>query len=265
MKQEKRKKRLAIAGCGFLGNILMDAWKNGLLPEYEIVGVLGRNEERATFMAAKAGCPVCKNIQELLEQNPDYVAEMASVQLVREIAKPVLCHGANLVVLSVGAFAEEAFYEEISQVAREQGTHVHIASGAIGGFDVLRTISLMGQIKTEMVTHKGPVSLKNTPVFKESLLESQKEEEVFAGNTQEAIKLLPTKVNVSVAASLATAGTKKTNYSIVSVPDMTGDDHRITAEIEGVKAVVDIYSATSAIAAWSVVALLKNLVSPIMF
>ncbi len=27
MKQEKRKKRLAIAGCGFLGNILMDAWK----------------------------------------------------------------------------------------------------------------------------------------------------------------------------------------------------------------------------------------------
>ena len=35
------KKRLAIAGCGFLGNIVMDGWCNGLLPEYEIVGVLG--------------------------------------------------------------------------------------------------------------------------------------------------------------------------------------------------------------------------------
>ncbi len=71
MKQEERKKRLAIAGCGFLGNILMDAWMKGLLPEYEIAGVLGRDEERAAFMAAKAGCPVCRNIQELLEQNPD--------------------------------------------------------------------------------------------------------------------------------------------------------------------------------------------------
>lgn len=115
------------------------------------------------------------------------------------------------------------------------------------------------------MTHKGPESLKNTPVFRDSLMDAREEEEVFAGNTKEAIKLLPTKVNVSVAASLATAGTEKTRFSIVSVPGMTGDDHRITAEAEGVKAVVDIYSDTSAIAAWSVVALLRNLVSPIVF
>jgi aspartate dehydrogenase len=46
---------------------------------------------------------------------------------------------------------------------------------------------------------------------------------------------------------------------------MEGDDHKITAQIDGVTAVVDIYSRTSDIAAWSVAALLKNLVSPIMF
>ena len=46
---------------------------------------------------------------------------------------------------------------------------------------------------------------------------------------------------------------------------MVGDDHKITAEIEGVKAVVDIYSSTSAIAGWSIVALLQNIVSPIVF
>jgi len=44
-----------------------------------------------------------------------------------------------------------------------------------------------------------------------------------------------------------------------------GDDHCITAEIEGVKAVVDICSSTSAIAGWSVVALLRNLSSPVCF
>lgn len=265
MKRELIKKRLAIAGCGKLGNILADAWCDGLLPEYEIMGVLGRNREHALALAAKAGCPAFETIEDLLDAKPDYVAEMASVQLVKDIGEKVLKAGANLVVLSIGAFADEVFYSRIKAVARENGTKVHIASGAIGGFDVLRTVSLMGQVKTEMVTHKGPKSLQNTPVFRDELLEDKEESEVFAGNTKEAIKLLPTKVNVSVAASLATAGTEKTEFHIVSVPGMEGDDHRITAEIDGVKAVVDIYSRTSDIAAWSVVALLQNLVSPVMF
>ena len=261
----KEKKRLAIAGCGFLGNIVMDAWREGLLPEYEVVGVLGRDPERAKAMAAKAGCPVCRDIGELLGTKPDYVAEAASVQLVRDIAEPVLKSGANLVLLSIGALADEAFYEHIKAAAEDSGAKVHIASGAIGGFDVLRTISLMGQVRTEMVTRKGPESLRNTPVFRAELTEDGEETEAFAGNAKEAIELLPTKVNVSVAASLATAGTEKTKFRIISVPGMAGDDHKITAEIEGVKAVVDVYSGTSAIAGWSVVALLRNLASPIMF
>ena len=53
--------------------------------------------------------------------------------------------------------------------------------------------------------------------------------------------------------------------SINSVPGFAGDDHRIEVRGEEVHAVVDIYSRTSAIAGWSIVALLRNLVSPIAF
>ena len=35
------------------------------------------------------------------------------------------------------------FYEEVKQAAREGGAKVHLASGAIGGFDVLQTVTLM--------------------------------------------------------------------------------------------------------------------------
>ena len=49
------------------------------------------------------------------------------------------------------------------------------------------------------------------------------------------------------------------------IDNWVGDDHRITAEIDGVKAIVDICSSTSAIAGWSVVALLRNLASPVVF
>ena len=85
-----------------------------------------------------------------------------------------------------------------------------------------------------------------------------------SGTAAQAIAVLPTKVNVAVAASLAATGPDRACAEIVSVPGFTGDDHCITAEIDGVKAVVDIYSRTSAIAGWSVVALLRNLASPIM-
>ena len=33
------KTKFGIVGCGFLGNIVANAWKNGLLEDYELVGV----------------------------------------------------------------------------------------------------------------------------------------------------------------------------------------------------------------------------------
>ena len=88
---------------------------------------------------------------------------------------------------------------------------------------------------------------------------------VFTGNAKQAIATFPRRVNVAVATSLATTGPEITGVTMHSVPGWVGDDHRITAEIEGVKAVVDICSSTSAIAGWSVVSLLRNLASPVCF
>ena len=74
---------------------------------------------------------------------------------------------------------------------------------------MLKTISLMAEvngwdIKAGIHTHKGPNSLKNTPLYSDRL--QNKEETVFSGSTKEAIALLPTKVNVAVASALATTG-----------------------------------------------------------
>lgn len=259
------KLRLAIAGSGFLGGVIAEAWMKGFLPEYELVGVFGRNEEKTAALAGKAGCKACGTMEELLELRPDYVAEAASVQFVKDNAEKISAAGASLVVLSIGAFADQAFYEQVKEANRANGTKVYLASGAIGGFDVLRTVSLMGQVRSGIETHKGPKSLRNTPLFDEALMEAGVEKQVFAGNAKEAIALLPTKVNVAVAASLATAGPDATSVQITSVEGFVGDDHKITAEVPGVKAVVDIYSQTSEIAAWSVVAVLRNIVSPVVF
>ena len=256
--------KLGILGIGYLGEIIADAWKNGYLDEYELVGIAGRSEEKTKALAERAGCRPCADVDELLALKPDYIAEAASVAAVKGMAVKALSAGTSIIVLSIGAFADQDFYEEVKRTAMKHGTKVHIASGAVGGFDVLRTVSLMGDAVSGIETRKGPKSLMNTPLFEEHLMTDTEETRVFTGNAKEAIALLPTKVNVAVAASLATTGPEQTKVTIHSIPGFVGDDHKITAEIPGVKAVVDIYSADSAIAGWSVVAVLRNLVSPIV-
>ena len=100
------KLKLGIAGTGYLSRIVVDAWKNGLLEEYELVGVFGRNAESAGKMAEDDGCKACNSVDALLELKPDYIAEAASVSCVKDMAVKVLSAGTNLVVLSIGAFAD---------------------------------------------------------------------------------------------------------------------------------------------------------------
>ena len=247
------KLKLGILGNGYLADIIVEAGLKGMLDEYELVGVLGRTREKTELLAKKGGCRACSTIDELLALAPDYVAEAASVQSVKDCGVKILASGASMIVLSIGAFADKEFYGQVKETAAVHGTRVYIASGAVGGFDVLRTISLMGQAEAGIRTKKGPASLKGTPLFEERLMEDTQESHVFHGNAKEAISLL------------ATVGPEDTRVDIYSVPGMVGDDHKITSEIEGVKAVVDIYSSTSAIAGWSVVAVLQNIVSPIVF
>lgn len=262
-------KKLALVGCGFLGGIVADACAAGLLSGYRLVGAYSRTAKKTDAVAQKTGCKACGSLDELLALRPDYVAETASVAMAKEMALPVLCSGADLILVSIGALADAGFRARVEAAARENHTKVHIASGAVGGFDVLRTVTLMAQAQNlpetaGIVTRKGPQSLKGSPLYREELQTGGAGTQVFSGSAAEAIALLPTKVNVAVAASLATTGPDTASARIVSVPGFAGDDHCITAEADGVKAVVDVYSRTADIAGWSVVALLRNLAAPIM-
>lgn len=264
------KKTIAIIGCGKLAALVADAYNADLLSEYEWIATYSRSKEKAQRIADKVNakhaavsCIPCASIQDVLAMKPAYIIETASPDALKEFAYDALTSGSSIVTLSIGAFADPVFYETVMKTAKEYGTRVHIASGAIGGLDVLRTASLMGKCEASFQTEKGPNSLKNTAVYEESL--QHKKKKVFEGNAIEAIALFPTKVNVSVAASIASVGPENMRVSITSVPDFVGDDHRIEIKNEYVHAVVDVYSANAQIAGWSIVNTLRNIVSPIVF
>lgn len=257
--------KLALIGCGYLNEIVANALKDGYLPEYELIGVLGKDSDRVKAFAERHGCKGCTDIDELLEMKPDFTAEAASVKAVQDYSEAILNAGSNLVVLSIGVFADREFYERIKNTAAQNKCRVYIASGAVGGFDVLRTAALMSPIIASIGAQKAPASLKNTSLFTNELMDITAPQQVFSGTAKEAIALLPTKVNVAIATALASAGPENTAMIIKAVPGFKGDEYKIEIQGEEVRAELNIYSRTSAIAAWSVVEVLQNAVAPIVF
>lgn len=261
-------KKLVIVGCGRLAGIVVDAIVNGLLPEYDLVGVYSRTTSHADGVVYKMlqygkHCVACETLESLLALKPDYLVESASPEAMKALAIPALKNGTSILTLSIGALADATFYQDVLKTAKENDTRVYPVSGATGGFDVLRTAFLMGNASARFFNEKGPNALKNTAVYDDSLQTEQRI--VFSGNAAEAIKLFPTKVNVAVAASLASVGPDQMQMSMQSTPGFVGDTQRVEIKNDQVHAVINVFSSTSDIAGWSVVNTLLNIVSPIVF
>lgn len=261
-------KKLVIFGCGHLAEIVADAVINGLLSEYDLIGVYSRTAAKAEYIVSKmkqAGrsCTVCTSLTDLLDLKPDYLVEAASPAAMKELAIPALNNGTSIITLSIGALVDTAFYQEVIKTAKEKGTRIYIASGATGGFDVLRTATLMGNASARFFNEKGAHALRRSVVYDPSL-ETEKRT-VFSGTAREAINVFPTGLNVSVAASLASVGPEKMQVTMQSTPGFIGDTQRVEIKNDQVHAVIDVYSATPEIAGWSVVSTLLNITSPIVF
>ena len=112
-------KKLVIVGCGRLAEIVADAVVKGLLPDYNLVGVYSRTASKAAHIVNKMQqhgkpCIACAKLEELLALKPDYLVESASPAAMRELALPALRNGTSVITLSIGALADETFYQEVT-------------------------------------------------------------------------------------------------------------------------------------------------------
>ena len=202
---------------------------------------------------------------------PDYIVEAATGDALKHIAEPSLRAGCDVIALSVGALADEDFAARIERVTRQTGRKLHVASGAIGGFDLMRTAKLAGALTCRVVNLKSPQALDGADYLKDHPL-SDLEETIFEGSAQEAIAAFPKNVNVAVAAAIATCGVADTQVVVRSVPGLALNTHRIELEGDFGHATIEVASApspnnprSSAIAADSVVARLQSLAAGIVY
>lgn len=266
------KYKLAIIGCGALGSIIANGIKKELSEDYDLIGILSGRVENAEKLARKVNCKAYGDLNEMINDKPDYIIEAASPKVLKDNAVKILENGINLIVLSVGAFADDVFYNEVNKIAKKKKSRVHLASGAVGGFDVLSSAVLLGASTVKIITEKSPNSLQGAPFLEDRELSHENVEELFAGTAQEAIEAFPKNVNVAVATGLATIGVDNTSVIIRSVPGVLSNKHNIVLEGNRVKISIKVESTpspdnqkSSSLAAWSVIALLKRLVSTITF
>ncbi len=263
-----KKKKVALIGYGALGRIFSMALTEKLAENYIISGVLEQNSDFFETINSD-GFNIYKDIAELIADKPDYVVEMAGGGAIRALAKRILSSGIKLVIASIGALADDELRNDLIKTASEHETKFYLISGAIGGFDVLQTIQLMGGSKGIIENFKAPVSLNGAPYLNGKLLSEECVTDVFSGNAREAIVGFPNNVNVAVSSALASVGLDNMKVDIQSVPGLEDNVHKVTVSNPLVKAVIEISSSpdrnnpkSSTMTAWSAVALLKNLASP---
>lgn len=160
---------------------------------------------------------MCFSLDEVLALKPDYI-KTASPTALRDMAIQALENGISIVTLSIGALADEVFYRQVAETASRHNARIHIASGAIGGLDVLVNSIADGRLPAQFcLPGKGPIRSKAPRFTVKSCKPSKR---WFLQERQEAIGLFPTKVNVAVAASIASVGPQKQGIHYLCSGDM---------------------------------------------
>jgi len=267
------KTAVGLLGCGSLGGVIAKEIASGVLSaSYTLCGAADMREDAAKRLSAESGCAPCGDVTELLALRPQIVVEAAGGEALRRHACDILRAGADLVALSVGALADDGFRNGVTGLARELGRKVRIVSGAVGGLDLMRAAVLMESCEARVFNRKAPASLNGAPWLGERVLTDSDAGVLFEGSAREAIAGFPRNVNVAVAAALATNGPDGTKVVIRCEPGLEENIHRIELDGPTLRASLEIASKPSAsnpkssvLAAWSVVALLHNLCSPLEF
>jgi aspartate dehydrogenase len=273
---QERKMMAAIIGCGFIGETLAKAIDKEMSDRMELVALYDQFKDRATQLsqALDARPKVVEDLSDIIfDKKVDLVIEAASQAAVKAHILKVLAAGKNVMIVSVGALADERLLSEVMATAREKKVKVYIPSGAIGGLDWIKAASDAGLEKVVITVRKPPLGLEGSPYVVKNRIDLhaiEKPTQIYEGPAAEAASAFPANVNVAVALSLAGIGTERTMVRVVADPTVKRNIHEIEAEGPVGKIAIRIENVpsptnpkTSWVAALSAIRKLKELAEPV--
>src|SRR5699024_4511513 len=215
--------RIGMIGAGAIAQFLLKKVNGDESSNMEICSVLVRNREKYIDVESQFDVVLYEDLNAFLESGVDVIVEAANVGAARMLVPPII-KKKDMVVISIGAFADGDFYEEMNQLAVRHQTKVHLPSGAIGGLDLLQNAHVVGGVTRVALTTRKPAHSLTDKKLSEK-------ESIFSGTASEAIKQFPKNINVSIILSIAGLGVEKTSVNIIADPTIENNIH--TIEVEG--------------------------------
>ena len=234
-------------GCGAIGTVLAEAVERKLVVCDELV-VFDVEAAKAQKLKAALNFPVkiVGNIDELFAFKPEVVVEAAGQQAVREYYSKLLASKTDFIIMSTGALLD----------LDTSSPKLHFPAGAIGALDALSSAALAGIEEVRLTSRKNPKALgKTNPV----------ETIVYEGYAEEAARLFPREMNVAATLAL-TVKPAKVRVQVISDPAVKRNTHEIQVKWRFGEMFMRFANDphpdnphTSALAAWSAIKLLKEL------
>ncbi len=215
--------RLGLIGYGAIAKDICHYLKGNR--EIEIVSVLVLPSD----LDQDASFPLVTDIDAFLASNPDLVAECAGHAAVDAFAGPVLEAGVDLMIISIGALADDALYEQVKTLVEKSDAQVFLPAGALVGVDGLGAARIAGLDEVCIQSTKPPQSWSGAPGVEGIDLEAIKESTViFSGSAREAAQAFPKNANVAATSALAGIGMDRTQVELVADPETERNTHRLT-------------------------------------
>lgn len=227
------KKKVGLVGCGTIGSQLALAIDSDKIAGASLVTLFDVSDSNLQNLKAKLSSSP-KPYSEFggfLASGADIVIEAASQDAVRAFSRPILEAGKDLMVMSVGALADDDFLAELLQTATKKGCRIYVPTGAIAGIDAIRSVRYLLESVT-LTTTKSPKALAGAPFFETSKIKPDDIVEstvIYEGTAANAVRAFPANVNVAAVLSLAGIGVDKTKVRIVADPQAITNQHEIIA------------------------------------
>lgn len=181
--------------------------------------------------------------------------------------------GIDVVTVSIGALADADLEAKITNAAQEGSAVLHLASGAIGALDALRSARIGNLHKVTYTGRKPPSGWIGSPAeARYDLMALTEATTHFSGSAREASLAYPKNANVAAAVALSSLGFDNTIVDLIADPDVSSNIHEITASGDFGTMTFTISGnslpdnpKSSALAAMSVVAKILNDQRPIRF
>ena len=218
---------------------------------------------------ALAGHPPAVSLSRLIQRS-DLVLEAASSSVSFSVARRALSAGRDCLVMSTGGLL--GHMPQLVRLTRRSRANLLLPSGALGGLDAVKALS-MGRLRAvRLTTRKPPRALAGAPFVVKRRLRLQalkRSRVIFSGSPADVVRDFPQNTNVAATLALACARSgfpaKRIRVRVVADPSLRRNVHELSVAGEAGQVDVRIESRpsrenpkTSDTAIWSALAVLDQ-------